>query len=61
MNEEEQQQLDYQMQQEQEYLSECGACPNCGSGCHISDLGKEADGQICCRFCYESYRDKLLI
>lgn len=56
MNEEE---IAYFQAQEDEYNSQHGACPNCGKTAHVSDLGKEPDGTVCCVNCYEEYRKSL--
>lgn len=56
MNEEEN---EYYEAQQAEYESQFGACPNCGATAHVTDLGKEVDGQVCCVNCYKQYREKL--
>lgn len=52
MTEEEQAEMFYEQQRQEEeaYLSECGACPNCNQGVHVTDLG-ETDGKVYCINC----------
>lgn len=42
----------YQQQQQDSYIQECGNCPSCGKRTHVSDLGKNKDGNIDCIFCH---------
>jgi len=57
MNKEE---IENQRQEEENYLNECGNCPNCGSFCHTSEMGNEG-GTICCKNCYKEVRNKIKI